>query len=174
MSEDEVPLAQPLDDINKRLDGSAVNSLAPPKKARLFNGLDADLTIYPVARNTYNVMSVKEGEPNKRYTVSVFHKPICECKDYVFRCINTEKWCKHIFRLWAEIRLGEQPPLGVEPDSWLKARLEDEIFAYISEDKKKAEELRDAYKRLEDNPKPVDFQYAVYAWRTYRRTPPQI
>lgn len=162
-----------MDDINERLSGRAVNTLTSGQRSRLFKALDGNFVIYPVQPNVYNVVSVKENQENSKYTVSVFDRPQCECLDYVLRCVEEDRWCKHILRVWAEIRVGELPLLGVNPSDWLRARLEDELLRVLGRDEEAAVALREAYHALDDDlPDAESYRRATLTWRQYRENPP--
>ncbi len=166
----------PAKNVRERVEGSAVNNLSPEKKKRLFAALGEDFFVFPIHRSTFRVISLKEDGDHTSYTVSVFDQPICECGDYVFRCIGTDQWCKHIFRVWAEIHVNELPPLGIEPEKWLRYRLEPLLFSLIrssdQQDTRRAEKVRDAYKSLEENPSEYELWEATSIWRRYRREEP--
>lgn len=166
----------PAEKLRRRVDGAAVNRLSAEKKARLFEGLEGEFFIYPIERSTYRVVSLKDTGDHTVYTISVFDRPICECKDYIFQCIGTDRWCKHIFRVWAEVHVGELPPLGIEPTKWLQSKIEAALFARIDgpneEDTQRARALRDAYKVLDDDPQPRDFWTATSRWRRHRVVTP--
>lgn len=166
----------PAGNLRTRVDGAAVNRLSAEKTTRLFEGLRGEFFIYPIERSTYRVVSLKDDGTYTTYTISVFDRPICECMDYIFQCIGTDRWCKHIFRVWAEVHVGELPPLGIEPAKWLQSKLETALFARIddpdTDDTDRARELRDAYEALEDNPSSGDFWVATSRWRQHRVVEP--
>lgn len=169
---------QLIPDVHKRLDGHTVSQLESRKRYKDFTALEEDFLIFPIDINTYRVISVKDSGENSEYTVSVFDKPICECGNYVYNCIGSDKqdWCKHIFRVWSEVRVGELPPLGSDPREWLRDKIQREILIQMDDNIDNAKTLRTANEvlkkeRLEDK----DYRYVINIWRKYRtETPPNL
>lgn len=164
--------------IQERLSKSKLDALPSGQQRRMESALEENFFTYPVAYNTYHVQTLDSDDRVKsEYTVSVFHRPICECMDYIIRCVGTDKWCKHILRVWAEIYVDELPGLGINPKYWLEANLRQLVLTYMDSANTSADldkiiephltRVRHAYfdiSELED-PQPTDFERATYVWR---------
>lgn len=169
--------------LNERVNGSALLSLSAGKRKRLFSALSDDYFVYPLNRSTYRVISYSNNEPST-YTVSVFYTPICECVDFVLHCAGKDKWCKHILRVWAEISVGDLPPLGADPIDWLiheyQRSLLDLIAAldsYRDNDREppvelvdRSETLRDTLTQLKATVEPSETQLEQFTrvWKANR------
>lgn len=138
--------------VNTRLDGSTLARLPSSKTRRLKNALGDALITYPVGKSSYRVITLKDDGTRSDYVVSVFNQPWCECGDFIYSCLpesQSQTWCKHIFRVWSEIRVGALPPIGIDPAFWLRAKLKDEYLRYYDGDPDTAQRIKTYHDRLE-------------------------
>jgi hypothetical protein len=170
--------------LKERVDGSSLLSLSVGKQKRLVSALTDDYFLYPIDRSTYQVLSYSNKDEPSIYTVSVFHTPICECTDFVLQCAGKDKWCKHILRVWAEISVGDLPPLGADPVDWLTHEYQQSLLdlinvldAYRSQNNeppsaivKRSQALRDSLNELTSTAAPTEAQMEHFTrvWKEHR------
>jgi hypothetical protein len=158
-----------------------IETLTSEKRKRFNSALTDSYKAFPTSKQSYRVYSYPQSDAASDDNTRAYHiiyprtdPPNCGCRDFFYRGQNSNRKCKHLWRVWLEMYVGLIPTETEEPYEWLLESVESELFSVIDSDidetkkRKQSSQLKALRKYInEHNRATIDYEKAYTSWAKY-------
>jgi len=130
----------------------------------LERALSEQMQVYPDVNPLYKVISFSSSSPSIYYVN--LEDYTCSCEYYLYNCTESEKYCKHIWRILGLIKYNYLPDNKKSTYQWVFNNLVSDINETFEDNNiDKYQKLQELEKILStEGPSNIVYEYIFYKW----------